>query len=73
VRKFSYVDQGDDGVTPVHCTISEDKILCEYFPYWHEQMKKVGKASKIITHAYLDQCIDDFCVVHWATEIKDVA
>ena len=70
MRRFTYVEPGEDGVTPVYYTVSDDYILEEYFPYWLSKMKEVGRDPGIITHAVLDRCIDDFCVVHWATEVR---
>lgn len=53
-------------------TKSEQEILDEYWPYWYDKMcKKFGKA--LIDNNYgTDDCIDDWTVVNWAWEVKDV-
>lgn len=58
MRTFLYADMDGEH------TITAADIIKEYFPYWQEQMKKVGKED-MISH---ERCIEDFCVVHWATE-----
>jgi hypothetical protein len=63
MRYYRYITQGD-GDEPIRVTISEDQILREYFPYWIRQMIRVGR-TPLITQ---ENCIDDFCVVHWAQE-----
>ena len=47
--------------------ITDDEIIKDYFPYWKEQMIKVGKED-LISH---ENCIEDFVVVHWAWEVHD--
>lgn len=47
--------------------ITEAQIITEYFPYWSKQMDKVGRKHLI----NYKNCIEDFCVVHWAVEVKD--
>jgi hypothetical protein len=42
--------------------VTEADILRDYWPYWCEQMRKVGKDA-MINH---ENCIEDFVVVHWA-------
>ena len=64
-RKFTWVEPGEDGVTPVFQTISEDELLKSYYPYWQKQMLKVGKADLITP----ENCIEDFMVIHWASEV----
>ncbi len=45
---------------------SEKQILKAYFPYWSERMKEVGKENMINE----SDCIEDWCVVHWAIEVN---
>lgn len=45
--------------------ITEEEILRTYYPYWQEQMRKVGKEALISPEA----CIEDFIVVHWAWKV----
>lgn len=48
-------------------TWSEKQILDSYFPYWCEMMVKSGKGD-FVNEA---DCIDDWCVVHWAVETDE--
>ena len=48
-------------------TLTRSEILAEYFAYWSDQMRKVGKSDLISESA----CIDDWIVVHWAWEIVE--
>lgn len=45
-------------------TLSEAMILQYYYPYWSEQMHKVGKQDMISE----ELCIEDWVIVHWAWE-----
>lgn len=47
--------------------VTEEKILITYYPYWVGRMLKVGKLLMATT----ENCIDDWCVVNWAWEVKD--
>jgi hypothetical protein len=46
--------------------VTERQILFIYWRYWSTQMLRVGK-SPMITEK---NCINDFIVVNWATEIE---
>jgi hypothetical protein len=59
MRTFSFCD-----IDGTH-VITDAEIIRDYFPYWSGKMKEVGKED-LINHA---NCIDDFCVLHWASEI----
>ena len=53
-------------------TLSEQDILNEYWEYWSEKMRSVGKAELISE----ERCIEDWCIVNWAVrnfwrEMKD--
>jgi len=67
MKTYTFVQPGEDGITPEWITLSEDQIIDEYWNYWSGQMKKVGKESEINR----ENCIYDYCVVHWATEDKE--
>lgn len=63
-RQFIYSEYtGDHG--GVDIIIDEDSLLKDYWEYWSGQMMKVGR-SPLITE---ENCIQDFCVVHWATPL----
>lgn len=59
-----YVDP-PDGPTVIEMT--EAQILEEYWPYWKEQMEKVGRSELISP----ERCIQDWVTVNWAWEKKD--
>ena len=46
--------------------LSEVQILEFYWDYWSTRMQECGKQSEIDPKT----CIEDFCVIHWATEIE---
>ena len=50
--------------------VTEDDIIFGgYYEYWKGRMqKKYGSNSELITK---ENCIEDWVVIHWATEIKD--
>jgi hypothetical protein len=41
---------------------SEKMIIDEYFPWWSQKMKSLGREERI-SH---QNCIDDFVTIHWA-------
>ena len=47
--------------------ITEAQIIEQYFPYWSKMMGKAGKKTLI---SYKN-CIEDFCIIHWAWEVED--
>lgn len=64
MRTFTFIEP-DENHNVVEHTMTYDEIIDYYFEYWSGQMKKVGKEELISK----DRCVDDFCVVHWASEI----
>ena len=75
VRSWTYVEPGDDGVSPVYKTLTEAQILEEYFPWWKAELVRLGREHLISEQA----CIEDWVTVHWAwtdggvPERRDVA
>ena len=57
-RTFRFVDLDGD------CHVTDRWIIRKYFPYWCKRMRKVNKGHLISA----ENCIEDFCVVHWAEE-----
>ena len=71
MRYFSYNDYGDDPSNSYVTTVSEDDIRKEYYPYWYDRMcQKFGK-EKVDSEYSFEDCVDHFCVVHWAWEVKE--
>lgn len=53
-----------DGPIDTPTQISRDEILDKFWNLWREKMiKKYGENSELITK---DNCIQDWCVTHWA-------
>jgi len=69
LRKFKYYEYWPDiteGESPHKSFIvSEDDIIEQYWTYWCSRMKEVGKEDLISR----ENCIVDFCVIHWAVEV----
>ena len=50
--------------------INSEQILKEYYPYWEKRMvNKFGRGHELITE---ENCIEDWCVVHWAWEKSNI-
>lgn len=54
-------------------TLSEQEILDQYWTYWFLKMVDNGEPDEKLTS---EQCIEDWCIVHWAErnywrEMKD--
>lgn len=62
MRYYSYVISEDD-VNIKKIVYSENEILAEYWDLWTTEMKGAGFANQISK----ERCIDDWCMVHWAT------
>jgi hypothetical protein len=65
MKTFKYNELGIHGINEV-VVISFDQIITDYFEYWCEKMKRIGKEDLISK----ERCVEDFCVVHWAWEDK---
>jgi len=48
-------------------TWSEDQIIESYYTYWSTKMIQAGKGDDISR----ENCIDDWCVIHWAVETNE--
>jgi hypothetical protein len=71
MKYYSYnTYKTDPSVDPYVDVKSEEEILLEYWDYWYGKMcDKFGKDNVDQNYCRLD-CIDDWCVVHWAWESK---
>jgi hypothetical protein len=65
MKKYTFVEMSETGAA-IDVIMTEQEIIDYYFDYWSNQMRKVGKENMISN----ERCIEDFCAVHWATEIK---
>lgn len=60
MRRFRYEDTGG-----VH-EVEEKEIIKEYFPTWKQKMISIGKEDQV---SY-QNCVDDFCIIHYAHEVR---
>jgi hypothetical protein len=67
MRRWEFVEQGDDGVTAVFVIMSDKEILDYYWDYWCNQMHRVGRGHLINE----EDCIMDFATIHWATIVDE--
>jgi len=66
---YAYWEPDTDGVTPVEIKLSESQILNEYWDYWRGRMiEKYGQERFEERYGPKD-CIEDWCVVHWASKV----
>lgn len=50
-------------------TLSEEEIRKEYWPYWYGKMcERFGKETVDRNYSF-EECLDDWCVVHWAWKV----
>jgi hypothetical protein len=62
---YTYVEP-DENNRPVYVTMSEDEILAEYWDSWRSRMiVKFGEEHFNATYSR-HECIEDWCVIHWA-------
>jgi hypothetical protein len=45
---------------------TEQQILDEYWPFWSNKMKELGRYNLMCP----DRCIEDWITVNWAWELK---
>lgn len=64
--KYYTICYPDEYNNTVWETLSEQQIIDQYWPYWSQKMiEKYGEDVFVDTFSNQD-CIDDWCVVHWA-------
>ena len=61
MKLYRYSDPGCDDVE-----LTEAEIIDRYFEYWSGKMHELGREDLIT----LENCVTDFCVIHWAEEIE---
>ena len=67
MRYYEYSEPSSEtDPTPVFVRRSEHEILIEYSGFWIKQMIKAGQNLQDCT---LQDIIDDWIVVNWATEV----
>lgn len=72
MKKFSYDEMVLDGagnyIGDKIVTLTEREILDSYWQYWLRRMLEAGNGPAECTE---ENCIDEWCIVHWAWEVKD--
>ena len=75
MRYYSYNEydpdspQADDSGGYV-VTVSEEDIKLQYWPYWYKKMcERFGQETVDRDYSF-ENCLDDWIVVNWATEVK---
>jgi hypothetical protein len=67
MKRYLYMEPDKKG-NHVVVTMSEDFIIYNYWSCWKGHMeKKYGQDHKLITK---QNCIADWIVLHWATEVR---
>jgi hypothetical protein len=61
MKYWTYVEQGKEGKEEYR-TLSEARIIKEYYPYWSARMREVNKEHLINR----ENCIEDWVMLHWA-------
>jgi hypothetical protein len=64
-KKWTYMEPGPD-MEPVYVTMSEDEILATYYPWWSEELRRIGREHLISPK----NCIEDWVVVNWAWRVN---
>lgn len=68
MTNWKFVEPGDEEAkTTLVSVYSEEMIIKEYFRYWSEQMKRVGK-SHLISEK---NCIEDWVIINWASKTDE--
>ena len=70
MRYFTYIEPRNppEDMEAIRITMSEKEIIDQYYPYWSEQMIKKYGIEEFETKWNVQDCIDDFVVIHWAVE-----
>lgn len=61
--EIAYPDEDGNDIVEV---LTEDEIITQYYTYWSTKMIQNCPGAAITR----ERCIEDWCVVHWATEVR---
>jgi hypothetical protein len=61
--EIAYPDELGNEIVEV---LTEDEIINQYYTYWSMKMIQNCPGAAITR----ERCIEDWCVVHWATEVR---
>tara|TARA_Y100000310_G_scaffold508_1_gene751 strand:+ start:684 stop:908 length:225 start_codon:yes stop_codon:yes gene_type:complete len=69
MKRYSYIEP-DENMNPITVVMNEREILDYYWEFWKEKMvKKYGGDHELIINK---NCISDWCVTHYATEVEEL-
>jgi hypothetical protein len=67
MKKYKFIEPGENDEV-IETILTEDQIIEEYWEFWSRKMtEKYGSDHEFIT---TENCIEDWCVSHWAVEVK---
>lgn len=69
-RYFRIVEPIDESMEPIEKVVSEQEILVTYWKYWKGRMEEYAKKHTPRAEITRDNCIEDWCIIHWANEIE---
>ena len=70
MRYFQHMEPNEDG-EDITVIITDEDIRRAYYPYWYDKMcQKYGKEHVDETYS-LEECIEDWMIIHYAEEIFD--
>ena len=69
MKRYAFVQPKEGSDNPELVIMTEEEILKDYWVYWRNKMSNKFDENH---HLILTKnCIEDWCVVHYAWEIKD--
>jgi hypothetical protein len=69
MKYYTYIEPTSaEDMTPLYITMSEEEILKEYWEYWYGKMCAKFGQEHVDANYSTKECIEDWCVVHWAQE-----
>ncbi len=60
--EIAYPDENNNDIVEI---LTEDEIIEQYYTYWSTKMIQNCPGEPITR----ERCIEDWCIVHWATEV----
>ena len=67
--RYFMISYPDEQGFPIDETLSEEDIRREYWDHWYSKMcTKFGKEYVDKNYSF-EECLDDWCVIHWAVKV----
>lgn len=76
MTKWKYIEPEDSesgNWEPKEIVMTENEILEKYYPYWAQQAMRHNenlREGQTLIPITPKACIEDWIIVHWATEVK---